>query len=181
MSEPAGGQTTPATQTEIDPMLLQMAMDRLRTEQSLGGAIVGGAVAALAGAAAWAGITVATSFQIGWMAVGVGFLVGFAVRSLGKGLDKTYGIVGAAWSLVGCGVGNLLAVVGLVSQQENIPFFALLSSLNFDIAKEMMVATFSPMDLLFYGIAVYEGYRFAFRRLTQEQLSRYLNPAAPIG
>lgn len=181
MSEPAGGQTTPAAEPDVNPMQLQLAMDRLRREQNFGGAMVGGAAAALAGAAAWAAITVATEFQIGWMAVGVGFLVGFAVRSLGKGLDKTYGVVGALWSLLGCGVGNLLAIVGLVSQQENIPFFSLLSSLNFDLAKEMMVATFSPMDLLFYGIAVYEGYRFAFRRLTEEQLSRYLDPAAPIG
>jgi hypothetical protein len=84
-------------------------------------------------------------------------------------------------SLVGCALGNLLTVVGLVSQQENIPFFSLLSSLDFGVAREMMAATFSPMDLVFYGIAVYEGYRFAFRRLTAEQLSRYLNPAAPIG
>ncbi len=30
-----------------------------------------------------------------------------------------------------------------------------------------MVATFSPIDLLFYGIAVYEGYRLSFRELTE--------------
>jgi hypothetical protein len=26
-----------------------------------------------------------------------------------------------------------------------------------------MEAFFSPMDLLFYGIAIYEGYRFSFK------------------
>ena len=33
-----------------------------------------------------------------------------------------------------------------------------------------MVATFSPMDLLFYGIAVYEGYKFSFRQVGPEDL-----------
>ena len=43
------------------------------------------------------------------------------------------------------------------------------------IAKEIMVATFSPMDLLFYGIAVYEGYRLSFRRLTRDDLAAALS------
>jgi hypothetical protein len=33
-----------------------------------------------------------------------------------------------------------------------------------------MTATFSVMDLLFYGIAIYEGYRFAFRKIRPEEL-----------
>jgi len=32
-------------------------------------------------------------------------------------------------------------------------------------------ATFHPTDLLFYGIAVYEGYRFSFRRLSDADLA----------
>jgi hypothetical protein len=35
-----------------------------------------------------------------------------------------------------------------------------------------MRATFNPMDLLFYGIAVYEGYRFSFREITKKDLIR---------
>jgi hypothetical protein len=31
---------------------------------------------------------------------------------------------------------------------------------------ELMLEAFSPMDLLFYGIAVYEGYKFFFRQIT---------------
>jgi hypothetical protein len=37
-----------------------------------------------------------------------------------------------------------------------------------------MAATFSPMDLLFYGIAIYEGYKFSFRQLTDEDMARVL-------
>lgn len=35
----------------------------------------------------------------------------------------------------------------------------------------VMVATFSPMDLLFYGIAVYEGYKLSFRRVSPEDMA----------
>ena len=31
-----------------------------------------------------------------------------------------------------------------------------------------MMATFSPMDLVFYGIAMYEGYKFSFRPFLQK-------------
>ena len=58
-------------------------------------AIIGGLIAALVGAAIWAAITVETGYQIGYMAVGVGFLVGFAVRIFGKGTTQAFGIIGA--------------------------------------------------------------------------------------
>ena len=133
--------------------------------------IVGGIIAALIGAAAWAGVTVLTNYQIGWMAVGVGFIVGYAVRVLGKGLSKVYGVVGAVLALTGCLAGNLFSVCAVLSKQEAIPFFDLLSRLNPLIIMDLMKATFSPIDLLFYGIAVYEGYRFSFRQITQEELA----------
>ena len=41
-------------------------------------------------------------------------------------------------------------------------------------AMELMVATFSPMDLVFYGIAVWEGWRVSFRQVTPEELERML-------
>ncbi len=31
--------------------------------------------------------------------------------------------------------------------------------------------TFQPMDLLFYAIAVYEGYRFSFVQISEEQIA----------
>jgi len=34
------------------------------------------------------------------------------------------------------------------------------------------------MDLLFYGIALYYGYKLAFRQLTEEELQRMLSGGA---
>jgi hypothetical protein len=165
-------QQQPQPENAVDPLILQAALQRLRSEQNLVLAVLAGGAAALLGACVWAAITFATSFQIGWMAVGVGFLVGSAVRTFGKGIDKGFAIVGAVWSLAGCAVGNLLSVIGVISNDQNIPFFDILEKLNPEIVASLMQATFSPMDLLFYGIAVYEGYRFSFRPITQADLMK---------
>jgi hypothetical protein len=157
---------------EIDQIKYQMMVQELKADQNLSFGIVGGVVAATIGATIWAIITAVTNYQIGWMAVGVGFLVGYAVRISGKGIDKTFGVAGAGLSILGCVAGNLLTACILISRHQNIPVLQLLSRLNPEIVVEIMKATFNPMDLLFYAIAVYEGYKFSFRRLSKEELEK---------
>lgn len=53
-------------------------------------ACAGGMIGGLIGAAAWAGITYATGYEIGWIAWGVGFIVGLGVR-MGAG-DTLHGV-----------------------------------------------------------------------------------------
>jgi hypothetical protein len=173
MDNQTTGQTAEAKgSVEIDELKLQTYVQEIKDNQNLSLGILGGIGAAVIGATIWAMITILTNYQIGWMAVGIGFLVGIGVRSLGKGIDLSFGAVGAALSLLGCLAGNLLTVCILISRQENIELFNLLSRLNPSVAVELMKVTFNPMDLLFYGIAVYEGYRFSFRRISEDELSR---------
>jgi hypothetical protein len=165
-------QEQPQPENSVDPLILKAALQRLRSEQNLVLAILAGGAAALLGACVWAAVTFTTGFQIGWMAVGVGFLVGYAIRTFGKGIDKSFAVVGAVWSLAGCAVGNLFSVIGVISKHQNIPLFDILEKLTPEIVASLMQATFSPMDLLFYGIGVYEGYRFSFRQITQTDLMK---------
>ena len=159
---------------EIDQARLQMLVQEMKDNQNLLFGVVGGAAAAAMGAAVWAIVTALTDYQIGWMAVGVGFLVGFAVRTFGKGIDTSFGVIGAILSLLGCLAGNLLTVCIAISRHDDIAFFELLSGLNPEITVGIMKATFSPMDLLFYAIAVYEGYKFSFRKISGDQLSKLI-------
>jgi hypothetical protein len=46
---------------------------------------------------------------------------------------------------------------------------------NPDFMVKAMMATFHPMDLLFYGIAVYQGYQLSFRELTENDAIEALN------
>lgn len=149
---------------------VQRAIERLRGQQNLFSGLIAGAVAALVGAVIWAVVTDVTGYQIGWMAIGVGFIVGYAVRVAGKGIDQSFGITGAVLALLGCVLGNALAVLGVVASQENLAYSELMSEIDLSIMANLMATTFSPIDLLFYGIAIYEGYKLSFRQVTHDEL-----------
>ena len=126
--------------------------------------LAAGLGAALLGGAVWAAVTVTTNFKIGWIAVGIGFLVGHAVRTAGRGHSQRFAIAGAALALLGCVLGNYFTVLGTVAGRQHLDFLGLLARIPPGVALKVMVSAFEPMDLLFYGIAVYEGYKFARRK-----------------
>lgn len=159
-----------ATENTFDKGRLYQFQERLRLEQNLPLALIGGFVAALLGALLWATITVATNLQIGFMAVGVGFIVGYTVRYFGKGLDTIFGVLGALLALLGCVLGNFFGLVGFVAIDEGYGYFEILQLIDYNLVPGAMMEAFSGMDLFFYGIAGYEGYRFSFRKLNEEDL-----------
>jgi len=146
-----------------DTQARERAIAEIRKQQNLPLAIAGGLGAAIAGAIAWAIIAVVTKMELGIVAVAIGYIVGRTIRELGKGIDPVFGYVGAACALFGCLLGNLLGAVAFYAQARNIPFMDVL--LGFDVAlwSRLFTMFFQATDLLFYGIAVYEGYRFSFR------------------
>lgn len=164
--------SAPVAAPQIDSAMIDSFIAEKRAQQNLPMAIVAGFVASLVGASVWAAITVATEVKIGWVAVGVGFIVGYAVRFAGKGLDPMFGYIGAILALLGCVLGNLFSAVGFVAQAQSVGFFSILGVLDLSSALKLLELSFSPMDLLFYGIAVYEGYRFSFLQINAQDLPR---------
>ena len=124
-----------------------------------------GAVAALIGAALWAIITITTEYQIGFMAVGVGFLVGYAIRAFGQGSAQKFAIAGAALALLGCILGNLFTIAGVIAKTNGGNAISVAFSLltHPASAANIMSAAAQPMDFLFYAIAIYEGYKLSRR------------------
>jgi hypothetical protein len=177
---PAPRERTPEPQPSMVPAQVQQFIAQyvaeLRTKQNFSMALVGGLAVAIIGATAWALVAMTTSHATGWMAVGVGLLVGGAVRTLGRGIDRSFGYLGATMSLVGCLLGNLLSVCTIVAGQENLSLVAVLGSVCTKpaVIPAALIATFHPLDLLFYGIALYEGYRFSFRQVTDTEITRAL-------
>ena len=159
-----------ATREEIMIPTDEKTIHHLKVHQDFNFAFIGGSLAMLTSAVIWAIITVAAKYQIGYMAIGVGLLVGFTVRFFGAGIDKKFGYLGAALSLLGCLLGNLFSQVGFIAQAQSLGYYETLSYLNFGIIVDIMVESFSPMDMLFYGFAIYEGYRFSFRRVTAKDI-----------
>jgi hypothetical protein len=161
---------TTAANAQVDAARLQQFQRKMREEQDLSRGIMAGLGGAILGACLWALVTVLTQYQIGWMAVGVGFLVGYAIRTFGRGVDKVFGYTGAALALLGCLLGNLLSVCIMLGNQTDTSSLTILTSLDLASVKELMLATFQPMDLLFYGLALYEGYKFSFRKLSDKEV-----------
>ena len=159
------------TTGSVDPHQVDMLIQRRRDNQNLGLGILGGAIGAAIGAGLWALITSLTNFQIGWMAVGVGFLTGLGVRRFGQGIDKVYGLAGAVLALLGCVAGNLITVCIFASKQNGRPALELLAGLTPSLSWAILMETTDPIGLLIYGIAVYEGYKFSIVRLTQADLT----------
>ena len=148
--------------TSADAAAHQPSLRPRQPRASLLGAVLAGTGAALLGAVAWALITAATGYQIGFMAIGVGLLVGIAVRVMGHGRTATFGAVGATFALLGCASGNLLAGCILIAQEQGMTILAVLSRLDADLAGTIMAAMFSPIDLLFYALAIFQGFKLAF-------------------
>jgi hypothetical protein len=154
----------------LDEQTIQAKLESLKFEQNLALGILGGALGGLVGAVAWALISYFTGYSIGWIAVGVGYLVGFGVRMLGQGLEPVFGIAGGAIALLSVLLGNFLVSLIYLAQYFEIGFLNMLLGFDYSLTIDLIAETFSPMDLLFYAIAVYEGYRFSFRKITRDQL-----------
>lgn len=141
----------------------QPAIEQLEDQPNLFMGLIGGGIAMLVSAIAWGAITYFTQYQIGWMSIGVGFLVGVAIRFFGKGKTLTFGISGAILALLGCLLGNLLFYTGAIARMEGVPFLNIFFTLLLNPAAviEVFTLAFDFRDILFYAIAAYAGFSAA--------------------
>lgn len=123
-----------------------------------------GLVTAVLGAAVWAIATVVSGYQIGWMAIGVGALVGLSVRKAAPSHDRRLGMVGAACALFGCLLGNLAACYEFVAREFHSGYLETVQGLGVSGSLEVLKSTSSPIDLIFYALAIGQGYKLAFHR-----------------
>jgi hypothetical protein len=152
------------------PAMGQNGAKRASPEQqarrALSIALVAGIAAAVVAALVWALMTLTTGYHVGWMTLGIGLLVGGAVRTTGRSASRSFGAMAAAIAVFGCLLGNLLSVCAMVAGQEDLAPLKVLAHLcaKPDMIPAATIATFQPLDLLFCAVAVYAGYRLAFRR-----------------
>lgn len=148
----------------------EYAFQQLREEENFPLAIIAGLLAATLCAGIWAGFTVVTDYQVGVIAIGVGFLVAFSIRVAGKGLSMKFQVLGALLALLSCVAGNFFTLCYYIAQNEGMGFFEVLTLINPAAIPELMTSTFSAMDIVFYGIAIYEGYRLSIKQVTESDL-----------
>lgn len=156
--------------SEVIQKLSERDVERFKSEQNYPKAVITGVLVGLIGAILWGIITVATGYQIGYMAIAIGAGVGISMRLLGKGIDQIFGITGGIIAIVSCFLGNFFSLIGFAANEEGLGYMEVLSLIDYSLIPSVMMDAFSPMDLFFYAIAAYEGYKFAFRTFTEKDL-----------
>jgi len=139
----------------------------IEQQSSFGMAIAAGVGAAIVGAVLWAAITVISGWKLGVVAIAIGYIVGQAIRTAGKGNDQKFAILGAVCALFGCVLGDVLGDLAAVATMQGVGterLLALLGTQGIDLIGRIVVKSFDAMDLVFYAIAVYEGFRFSVVR-----------------
>lgn len=159
----------------LDPASVERFLSQARDEQNVFLAILAGFFVSIACAVVWAALTVVTGWQVGLVAILVGCAVGISVRKVGKGMDTIFGVIGGVFALLGILLGNYFTQCWYLSVQEKVSVFnvALVCLMKPAIFIQIMTATFSFMDIIFYAIGIYEGYKFSFRTITQEDIQQF--------
>jgi hypothetical protein len=141
----------------------EQAVAQLRAQQNFAAAIPAGVAAAVVGAGIWALTVFITEMKLGLIAVVVGAIVGYAVRATGRGIEQKFGMLGAICAAFGWALGTMLSDVAFLAKHVGRPFLDVFMSLGLDGTISFVTTAFEPMDLVFLGIAVYEGYKLSFR------------------
>jgi hypothetical protein len=127
-----------------------------------------GAVAALVGAILWAVIVEVSGYEVGIAAVGIGFLVGLAMAAT-AGTSNRLPPIGAVLALLGCLLGNAFVdaheVAKTVGTSTAHVLKVMVSDLN--LSAHIFKAGFEAIDLVFWAIAAYEGYKLTARAVTR--------------
>ena len=155
--------------SEVDVGAQYRLAEKLYGEQNFVNGAVAGLVASLAAAVVWGGISVATGYMIGYVAIGVGIAVGYGVQVFGKGLSVKYSLIAALFGFLGCMLGNLVAGILFEAKDYGAAIGDIVASLTVNDIIAFYAETLEIMDLLFWFFAVGAAWQFAPRKLTEEE------------
>lgn len=130
--------------------------------------ILAGVVAAVLASAIWYAVVVLTSYQVGLVAIAVGFLVGQAVV-LGAGRRGSPILVAASvvLTLLALGISEYLIVAWFVGQEFAAEGFAIEIIQPIGFVVEVIVESISadPLTLAFWAIALFQAFVIPLRAL----------------
>lgn len=159
---------------EIDPEDRERALTSLRDRQRLVPALLAGAAAAALGAAAWAVVASLLHQEWAWIAIGIGWLVGWAVKIAGRGFEVRFAALGALLAVSGIIAGKLLSLVALVAAEGGIGFWDAFGRIRPEHYPALLQETFQVTDLLFYGFAVWFAWKGSRITLPEDAVAREL-------
>ena len=78
-------------------------------------------------------------------------------------MSQIFGIAGAALALLGCILGDYLSYIGGIAEGSGLGYFETLTLVHVGGVLEMLFEDLFSMTALFYGIALFQGYKLSFR------------------
>ena len=126
-------------------------------------ALIAGLAAAVVGSLVWMGITLAAGWHVGYVALGIGALVGLAIRFAGRGSHIIYGVMGVVFTLLSCLVGE----IGVAIQSATTPqfdFYAVLMRVDLAAMVANIITQTSPMMAVVYAVGLLEAYKLSIRK-----------------
>ncbi len=123
--------------------------------------LAAGLVAALVGAILWAVIAKITTYELGFVALGIGLIVGAAMAAAGAN-RAWLPIAGGALAVLGCLLGKFFLLDYAVSDASETSLTGAFSLMlkNPDLTWADYRELFGVMDILFVALAGYEGWQF---------------------
>ncbi|MET7655719.1 MULTISPECIES: hypothetical protein [unclassified Streptomyces] len=113
-------------------------------------------VVALVTAGIYGGIVGATEYEIGYAAVGVGFLIGFAAGKIG-GTNPVLPVVSALLSLGAVYLGQLIGIAMIGADEVGVSATSLFTE-HFDVLTKGWSETADPMTFLFLAIGAFAAF-----------------------
>lgn len=143
-----------------------------------GKAIVIGFLAMILGAGLWAVVTVVTAHEFSLVAIGVGALIGLAMYSA-RPTSAGIAVAAAVLTVIGCALGEFLAVPAYVAHKEGISFTKLV---NLELSHPSLY--FDELDgktYLFWAIGAAAAFSMVFRRIQAARMSGASYGRPPVG
>ena len=132
------------------PIIEQEKQQQTVTNGKLVGVMIGGLIGALISAWVWAFVMELADAEVGYIAVGVGFAVGFGIAICGGGARSgLVTVLGFFWSTMGIVLGKFWGVQAILENQGE--FF----EITFVDFLPVFIETIGGFDLIWFALAYY--------------------------
>lgn len=134
------------------------------TPRSIGLGTVGGLLGALIGALIWSAIAIATDYEVGYVAVLVGWLCGFGARIISGTRGKPLQIIAVVSSLLGLIAAKYFIFAhflgkAMAAGEQAAAHVSYASSLMLSLFLDNVSVMLSPFDILWVVLAVATAWR----------------------
>jgi hypothetical protein len=127
-----------------------------------GRAVFFGVVATVVGAGLWAAVTAVTGHEFSLVAIGVGALIGLAMFAA-RPTSMAIAVVAALFTVVGCALGEFLAIPAYVAHKGRAAFSTVLSLETHH--PKLFFDTLDGKTYLFWAIGAAAAFSMVYRRI----------------